>query len=94
MIPLSSNHLSVDDQIDAVVSHLKHDPLLSTAYRQFREEFPEYDRLKWEGSWVATVKSDVDSEYMSWVADWIENNTPIYWEEGEPWLPEADDEEE
>lgn len=92
MIPLSSNHLSVDDQIDAVVSHLKHAPDLSRQYRALRVEFPEYERLVWSGSWVDAEASKVDPEYMSWVADWIERNTPIYWEDGEPWLREEGEE--
>lgn len=28
---------------------------------------------------------DPDDEILSWVADWIEANTDIYWEDGDLW---------
>jgi hypothetical protein len=64
--------------------------------RQFRDAFPEYAHLVWQdgGAWIDAEASKVDPEFMSWVADWIEANTPIFWEEGEPWLPEPDNEQD
>lgn len=82
-LSLSSNAFSTDDQIADALSYLSHKyPDLSN---KFVEKFPEYNSLEWSGSWVDTEASGVDVEYMSWVADWIEDNTTIFWEEGEPW---------
>jgi hypothetical protein len=85
-IPLSSGHLSVDEQTDAVVSYL----CLSDrwSYQELRKDFPEYSdaRIVWSGSWVDTEASRVPEEYMDWLRDWIETNTPVEWEDGEPWL--------
>jgi hypothetical protein len=93
MIPLSDNHLSLDNQIDSAVTYLSHAPELEREARQFRDAFPEYAHLVWQdgSAWIDNEASGVDPEFMSWVADWIEANTPIFWEEGEPWLPEPDD---
>jgi hypothetical protein len=30
----------------------------------------------------------LDWEYSSWIADWIEQNTQMYWENGELWINE------
>lgn len=87
MYAISSNHFSVDQQIADAVSSLTDDQRTA-----FDAEFPEWDTLKWSGSWVDTDASGVDVEYTCWVADWIEANTSIHWEEGEPWMREADDE--
>jgi hypothetical protein len=93
MIPLSDNHFSVDNQIDSAVTYLTHAPELAAEAERFRAEFPEYAHLIWQegGAWISVKASGVDPEFMSWVADWIEANTPIFWEEGEPWLPEPGD---
>ena len=77
---ISNNHFSLDQQIvDAV------DIFSETEREKFNEAFPEWNSLTWSGSWVDTEASGVDVEYTSWVCDWIENNTDIYWEDGEPW---------
>jgi len=90
--PLSSNHYSTDDQIADVVSFLSNDDAYSTLMEtSFKNEFPEYNSLEWSGSWVDTENSNVDLDYMSWVAEWLENNTPVFWEEGEPYMAEPDD---
>lgn len=92
MIALSSNGFSVDDQMADVVSYLS----LSDEYGalmegEFLAAFPEYNSLTWSGSWVDTEASGVDLEYTSWVIDWLEAHTPVYWDEGEPWLAESGD---
>lgn len=82
---ISSNHFSHDLQVQDAVTWLRNDSRFTLKMRtEFAEKFPEWDELKWEGSWVDVIDSDVDLEYMSWVADWIEENTPIYWRDGEP----------
>lgn len=93
MIYLSSNHNSHDDQVADVVSHLSN----SDEYRElmdgeFQEAFPQYNSLEWSGSWMDWEASGVDVEYMSWVTDWVEENTPVYWQDGEPVMDEDDDE--
>lgn len=79
--PVSSNHLSVDLQVkDAVES------LGPRQKRGFDAAYPEWHTLVWSGSWVDAEASAVDPEYTSWIIDWIEANTNIMWEDGEPWL--------
>ncbi len=96
MHALSSNHFSHDDQVADVLSYLSHtdDATLRGLADDFLREFPEYNSLEWSGSWVDAEASGVDPEYMSWAADWIENNTPVFWSDGEPFLPEEGDEED
>jgi hypothetical protein len=92
MISLSANHESHDDQIADVVSFLSQYPEYQTLMdAEFLAAFPEYNSLTWFGSWMDAEASGVDPDYMSWVADWIEANTPVRWEDGEPFLPEKDD---
>lgn len=88
MYPVSSNAFSVDDQIRDAINALSADDRA-----RFNAEYPEWDTLAWSGSWVDTDASGVDVEYTSWVADWLEANTPIFWEEGEPWMAEDTDNE-
>lgn len=79
---LSDNHFSADDQTrDAIDRGLTPDQRAS-----FSAEFPEWDTLQWEGSWVDTDASGVDPEYTSWVRDWLESHTAIQWDDGEPYL--------
>lgn len=95
MIFLSSNHFSVDDQISDVVSYLSnHADYATLMDTDFLAAFPEYNTLEWSGSWVDTENSGVDVEFMSWVCDWLEDKTPVYWRDGEPVIPEDDDPEE
>lgn len=87
MIAVSSNQFATDTQIADALSYLSNstNPALRALSDRFVGEFPEYNTLKWAGSWVDPGASGVDPDYMMWVADWIEANTPISWEEGEPW---------
>ena len=81
---ISSNGFSVDQQINDAV-----DNLTVEQKEAFNAAFPEYATLTWDGGWINTEVSGVEGDYMSWVADWIEANTNIYWEDGEPWLGEG-----
>jgi hypothetical protein len=77
----------MDDQISDVVSFLSDNEAMSAMMQDaFMREFPEYNNLTWSGSWVDCDASSVDPDYMSWVADWIESNTRVTWDEGEPYL--------
>jgi hypothetical protein len=82
-IAISSNHFSNDMQVQDAVSYLSDEQR-----ERLFSVYPEWDELIWEDSWVHTQKSGVDPEYVSWVQDWIEADTEIYWEEGEPWVNE------
>lgn len=84
---ISSGHFSLHDQIADAVSLLSHDEsFVRLMEGDFVKEFPEYNRLEWSGSWVDHEASGVDPDYMSWVCDWIEANTPVFWEDGEPYF--------
>lgn len=84
---LSSNHKSVDDQLQDAVSYLEHNQ--PEQYAAFLIAFPEWpNRTFGDGhsSWFDTEKMGVDPEWGSWAVDWIEGNTDILWEDGEPWI--------
>lgn len=82
---LSSNGYSLDTQMAAVIAFLEHE--LPELHTQLIAKFPEAANLKWQegSSWVDTEMMGVDQEWTSWVVDWIEDNTPVSWEDGEPW---------
>lgn len=86
MTALSHNGYSVDLQLADVVSYLEGaDP---DTYSEFLRAFPEWERVIFpeQSAWIDWEAMGVDIEWSSWAVDWIENNTPIYWEEGEPWI--------
>jgi hypothetical protein len=87
-VALSNNHSSFDNQVADVVSWLSNQPQYADLMeRRFTQnDFPEYNSLVWEGSWVDTEASGVEPDYMSWVAEWLEDKSPVYWEDGEPWI--------
>lgn len=93
MRALSSNAFSVDDQIADVISFLSlnDDQSFRGEPSLFESEFPEYNSLVWSGAWVDWTSSDVDPDYMNWVAEWIESNTDVTWIDGAPYLMEEDD---
>lgn len=84
---LSSGHFSTDTQLEDAVGFLEdsdHD-----LYVKFLDEFPEWTtRTMGEGisSWFDTDAMGVDIEWSNWCIDWLEANTGIYWEDGEPWV--------
>jgi len=78
---LSSDHFSHDDQVRDVVNWLDEPSRV-----KFLAAFPEWDRLVWDGSWLEPEASGVDPEYTSWVCVWLEQNTAVYWSDGEPWI--------
>jgi hypothetical protein len=80
-IAISSNHYSQDLQVKDAVSYLNPEQK-----ERLLEVYPEFDELIWDGSWVHAGQSGVDPEFMSWVQDWIEQDTEVYWEDGEPWV--------
>lgn len=88
---LSSNHFSHDQQVKDVICRLPEE-----ARMKLEAEFPEVKKITWElhGSHWNAEAMGVDVEYTMWVTDWIEANTEVYWEDGEPWEGEDEDDEE
>lgn len=86
MYPISSNHYSTDLQLLDALGYLSDEER-----KLFNAEFPEWPALVWSNSWVDAEASGVDVEYTSWVIDWVERNTSIFWEDGEPWMLEDSD---
>jgi hypothetical protein len=86
MEAISHNGFSVDLQLkDAVKFVAAEFPAL---YDEFLRSFPEWERVIFpdQSAWIDWEEMGVDVEWSSWAVDWIEQNTPIYWEEGEPWI--------
>lgn len=78
---ISSNHFSVDQQLADAVGCLTDEQRAA-----FDAEFPEWANATWSMSHVDTDAMGLDPEWTSWIIDWIEANTDIYWEDGEPWI--------
>lgn len=89
MRALSSNHFSHDLQVADVIDYLIADEL---TFKRLNETFPELEAALTnlasdnKSSWVDTGMLGLDPDFMSWVTDWIEENTSVYWEDGEPWV--------
>ena len=49
--------------------------------------FPEWATVTFDGAWVDTESLGLDPEFTSWLADAIENESAIFWDEGEPFYP-------
>ena len=81
---ISDSHWSHDDQVADVMRWLSHNAPNDYAY--LVEQFPGFHALVWSGAWVDTVASAVDAEYMCWVCDAIEQDTAVFWADGEPWV--------
>lgn len=84
---LSSGHFSTDLQLEDAVSFLEHN--LPAIFAEFLEAFPEWEtRTMGDGhsSWFDVETMGVDAEWSSWAVDWVENHSPVWWEDGEPWV--------
>lgn len=79
---LSNNSFSHDTQVQDAMAYLD-----EQQKEEFLKRFPEWDTLVWSGANVDWHASAIDPDYMSWVTDWLEAETEIYWEDGEPWFP-------
>lgn len=87
---LSSNHNSFDQQVDDALDWLRGN-IPEHEYNNLLAKFPEADSRVMDGAWFDTDMMGVDQEWSSWVCDWIEANTPVYWEDGEPFYVEVDE---
>ena len=85
---LSSNHFSTDLQLQDVVGYLERE--MPERYEELLKLFPELPRafatITGTSSWIDCDDAGVDVEFSSWVIEWIENHTPIMWEDGEPFI--------
>lgn len=78
---LSNNHFGHDSQVADVLDYLQRNE--PSVFNQFIAEFPEWDDVKGD---MTTIQEECDPDWTSWAADWIEDTTAIYWEDGEPWI--------
>lgn len=84
MTTISSNHYSLDLQIQDALSHMKHHH--PAEYQSIIASYPKAANLVFDGEWIDTDAMGVDVEWNFWLADSIENcDAGIAWEEGEPW---------
>lgn len=85
-ITLSSDRYSHDEQLVDVIKWLvANDPggasLLFLAYPDAAHYGEEMTM-----SSIDTGNLGIDIEEPMWCTDWIEENTMVYWEDGEPWI--------
>lgn len=80
---VSSNGFSFDTQVSDALSFLQTE--WPSEYAGIVGQFPEIPDLIWSGSWVDADESGVDRDYMSWLADALEQTGRIMWYDGEPY---------
>jgi hypothetical protein len=89
---VSSNGFSFDQQVMDALDYLR-GVLPEEDYRNLVRPFEELglDRLVWQGSWIDTEAMNCEPELMSWVAEAIEEEGTVFWQDGEPfaWIDEA-----
>jgi len=79
---LSSNHFSHEQQLQDVIESLD-----EAQFNELVKVFPCIDQgVVWDGSGWDYRAMSVDVDTPMFVTDWIEDNTLIRWEDGEPWL--------
>lgn len=96
---LSSNHFSTDLQLQDVVNYME--SVMPDKYAALLKLYPELpralDTLEDRSAWIDHEEANIDIEFSSWVIGWIEQNTPVMWEDGEPvailrpWEDDSDD---
>lgn len=88
---LSNNHFSHEQQLQDVIEN----GLTEEQFNQLVEAFPCIGQgVVWDGSGWDHRAMSVDVETPMWVTDWIEQETDIYWEDGEPWQGHDEEDEE
>lgn len=91
MNAISSNHWSTDLQACDAAAYLRiHHP---AEYSALASKF-EHLFLPSDESWFSNAYPELDPDYGSWLIDAIEATGLIWWEEGEPWAGEREDEDE
>lgn len=90
MNTISSNHWSTDIQVcDAMIWLAGNHP---NVYREIAIEFPILSLPDGE-CWFVDAYPDLDPEYGSWLIEAIEATGLVWWEDGEPWVGERNEEE-
>lgn len=78
---LSSNHFGHEGQLTDALNWLQtNNPV---HFKAFVEEFPEWEDIQ---MYADCTIDELDPEWSMWATDWLEANTVIYWEDGEPWV--------
>ena len=93
---LASNAWGLGLQIECVVNWLEREQ--PEKYAELIAAFPDLPRalatVSGTSSWIDTEACGLDPDFDSWVVDWIEQNTTVIWDEGEPWSEDPNPEEE
>ena len=92
MHTISSNGYSFDQQVIDAVDYIRGTD--GATYANIIRSFPELPNLIMSGSWVDNEAMGIDPDYMSWVADALEETGLVWWEEGEPWAGERPDDDD
>lgn len=90
---LSSNHFSHEGQVRDVLRWMQREE--KETYSNFAYEHPEWERME-RGEDIqigGEALGDLDPEWWHWVTDWIEANTNVVWDDGEPVLITGEPEE-
>lgn len=91
MNTISSNHWSTDIQVCDAMAWLRLNHPVE--YSALASEF-EHVTLPGTSCWFADAYPDLDPEYGSWLIDAIEATGLVWWEEGEPWAGERNDDDD
>ena len=91
MNTISSNYWSTDIQVcDAMIwLRLNHPEEHATIERKF-----PILSLPYGECWFADAYPEIDPEYGSWLIDAIEATGLVWWEDGEPWAGERNEDED
>ena len=89
MHTISSNGFSVDQQMVDALDYLRINHV--DVYTSIRRQFPENIIFPDKSAWIDHEAMGVDPDWSSWVVDAIEQESVVFWEEGEPWVLEASD---
>ena len=89
MYTISSNHLSPDLQACDAMNWLRNEH--PEEYSKIRREF-EFVTLPSNSCWFQDACPELDPEYGCWLIDAIEATGLVWWEDGEPWAGEREEE--
>lgn len=85
--PVSGNHYSVHDQVIDAVESLNDEE--RAAFDAAHPEWGHVLEAKGSDAWLddaTAIAAGVNVEYMNSAIDWLEANTRISWDDGEPYL--------
>jgi len=91
MIFLSSNHYSHDLQVIDVMNWLG--TVQRDKYEALVSQYPEWNNYVMDGSWFDIDKMGVNQEWSMWLTASIEQDTNVFWTDGEPAIMEQCDED-